>query len=436
MAKSALTGSRIRERRVDLGIRQSQLAKDCGISASYLNLIEHNRRRIGGKLLNDLASALGVEPSSLSQGADLVLLDALRSAADRVGGLGSEAARTEELAGRFPAWARLIGVQDRRIASLERTVETLNDRLTHDPFLSASLHDVLSTVTAIQSASAILVDDQAVDPEWQQRFHRNIHEDSQRLTEASTALVGYLDSSSEVERGATTPQEEVDAWLEGRAFHFPEIEKDAGIPTDKIIAGAAGLASASSRILAAQHVEAYRIEAAQMPLAAFMQAISEDGLDPARLADRFGVGLVAVFRRLAAIDTPDGRGRIGLVICDASGTLTFRKPTDGFPLPRFGAACALLPLYQALTRPMSPLRQVVEQPGRMPRQFLTYAIAQPAYPAPFDAPTVFEAAMLILPDDRVPVPDGPVVAVGTSCRICPRDQCPARREPSILAEAH
>jgi transcriptional regulator with XRE-family HTH domain len=49
---------------------QASLAQAVGISPSYLNLIEHNRRRIGGKLLTDLARALGVDPSSLADGAD------------------------------------------------------------------------------------------------------------------------------------------------------------------------------------------------------------------------------------------------------------------------------------------------------------------------------------------------------------------------------
>ena len=51
-----LTGSRIREKRLDLHLKQAAVAEAVGISPSYLNLIEHNRRRIGGKLLNDLAA--------------------------------------------------------------------------------------------------------------------------------------------------------------------------------------------------------------------------------------------------------------------------------------------------------------------------------------------------------------------------------------------
>ncbi|MBT8455624.1 MAG: DUF2083 domain-containing protein [Rhodobacteraceae bacterium] len=434
MPKSALTGSRIRERRIDLGLKQARLAEQCGISPSYLNLIEHNRRRIGGKLLVDLAEALEVEPVSLSEGADIALLDALRSAADRAGTVGAEAARSEELAGRFPGWARLIAAQERRILSLERTVETLNDRLTHDPFLSASLHDVLSTVTAIHSASAILADDEEIDPEWQARFHRNIFEDSERLTEASRALVNYLDAGADAERGASAPQEELEGWLEDTGFHMPDLERALPPAIETIVQGADALSSASSRALAALHLARYRQEAERMPLKDMLAAVEEVGLEPALLAQRFTVDLPSVFRRLASLPEVEGKGRIGLVICDASGTLTFQKSTDGFPMPRFGAACPLLPLYQALGRPMSPVRQVVEQPGRTPRRFLTYAISQPAHPQGFDGPTVFEASMLILPDDRVAIPGERPVPVGTSCRICPRRSCAARREPSILAD--
>ena len=101
MPTRRLTGSRIREKRLDLGIRQATLADAVGISPSYLNLIEHNRRRIGGKLLGDLARALGVEVALLTEGADSDLLDQMRNAAGLAGEL-TDVARAEELAARFP----------------------------------------------------------------------------------------------------------------------------------------------------------------------------------------------------------------------------------------------------------------------------------------------------------------------------------------------
>ncbi|MCB1369110.1 MAG: helix-turn-helix transcriptional regulator, partial [Rhodobacteraceae bacterium] len=81
MARDTLTGSRIRERRIMGGLKQADLARRAGISASYLNLIEHNRRRIGGKLLLDIAEALDVEPAMLAEGAEATLIAGLREAA-------------------------------------------------------------------------------------------------------------------------------------------------------------------------------------------------------------------------------------------------------------------------------------------------------------------------------------------------------------------
>jgi len=126
----------------------------------------------------------------------------------------------------------------------------------------------------------------------------------------------------------------------------------------------------------------------------------------------------------------------GLVICDGSGTLVFRKPVAGFALPRFGAACPLWPLFTALSRPMVPVSALVQTVGAGARRFAVRAFCQPRYPGGFGGPELREAAMLILPDDA-PFADPPrdLLLVGSTCRVCPRAPCPARREPSIMAEA-
>ncbi|MGA1234498.1 MAG: helix-turn-helix domain-containing protein, partial [Lutimaribacter sp.] len=43
MPQGQLTGTRIREKRIAKRVRQADLALRVGISASYLNLIEHNK---------------------------------------------------------------------------------------------------------------------------------------------------------------------------------------------------------------------------------------------------------------------------------------------------------------------------------------------------------------------------------------------------------
>ena len=429
-----LTGTRIRSLRLDRGLRQAELARRCNISASYLNLIEHNRRNIGGALLNRLARSLDVDPGSLSEGAEIALTSSVETAAARHPGAAAEIERAEDFASRFPGWARLVEAQFREAQRLERVVEGLNDRLTHDPFLSASLHDVLSSVTAIRSASAILADGGEIAPEWQARFHRNILEDSRRLAQSAEQLVSYLDAGADIERGMSLPQEELEVWLERNGWNVPALELAPDTDPDSIIEAADSLGSSASRHLARTYLEQYSRDAALVPMEALRNAVLSFGEDPARLAGHFGVALSVIFRRLSTLpgDAFPDRSPRGLVACDGSGTLIFRKPVAAFDLPRYGAACPLWPLYHALQRPMQPVRQTLLMTGRDEAVFTAWAVAEVDHPSGFEGPSVVEAWMLLSPRQGLGDTES-AIGVGTSCRVCAQARCPARREPSLVA---
>lgn len=470
MPRQALAGSRIRERRTAAGLRQADLAREVGISASYLNLIEHNRRNVGAALLRKIAEVLKIDPSALTEGAGAALLAGLReavTAADsgadpagalRGGGEAPELDQIEEFVGRFPGWAGLLARLQGRVGALQRNVEILGDRLAHDPTLSASLHDILSAVTALRSTAAILAEGGDIDPEWRARFHANLEDESVRLAEGAEALVAYLDAPKTRESGAFSAQEAFEAWLDQRGHHLADCEGEAPADPESL---APELPAAARRLLA-DHARRYVEDARRLPMDRLLEALAIIGLDPGGIADHFGLPLPVVFRRLAALPpeagplqvgqsqagqlqagqsqsvlaqgaaAQAGPGRIGLVACDGSGALTFRKPAEGFMLPRFGPGCPLWPLYQALARPVTPIRASIEMAGRSPRRMLSYAYSQPAHPGGFDAPPVLEAWMLVVPDDGPAT--APVQAVGSSCRICPRGDCVARREPSILGQ--
>lgn len=425
---TTLTGTLIRERRLALGLRQAELAGAAEISASYLNLIEHNRRRAGADILQRLAARLGVEPSSLSEGAGGALLDELRAAA-AAAQIGSvEHDRIEDFAGRFPGWSAVLASTQQRAAQLERMVATLNDRLAHDPHLSASLHEVLSAVSSVRSTAAILADTEDIEPEWRARFHRNLHEDSERLAAGAEALVAYLDGSDAQDaQGTTSPQDEVEGWLADRGWQVAELERACG--RDILLAEIESLASVAARDLAQQFLDQAAAEARVLPAETLKSAIAAHGLDPARVAQSAGTSVLTAMRRMALMPGI----RLGLVICDASGTFLFRKPVEGFNLPRFGAACPLWPLFEALTQPMVPVQRFVETAGRLPARFKAMAICESRLIDGFSGMVLREAGMLLLPVDGHP-PESRVEAVGTSCRICPRLDCAARREPSIVSD--
>ncbi|MGI9394591.1 MAG: helix-turn-helix domain-containing protein [Boseongicola sp.] len=434
MPKRALSGSRIRRLRIDRGLRQAALARACGISPSYLNLIEHNKRSIGGALLNRISEELDVDPAMISEGAEAALTLALETAASSVQGLDRDAERSEELAGRFPGWARVIESQQKRLVQLEQSVETLNDRLTHDPFLSASLHNVLSAVTSIRSTSGILASGEPIEPEWQVRFHRNLYEDSQRLADAAEGLVTYLDAGADVGNSHVLPQDEVEAWLSKKCWRIDELEGERKTLPEEILLSSEELATDAGKNLARTFAAAYAADAEALPSSDLSALLSAGNSDPRRIATELSLSLPLVLRRLATLpdDCFAGGFSPGLVICDGSGTLTFRKPVSGFEPPRYGAACALWPLFQALQRPAMPIVEDVVLRGRDETHFTAYAISNTNYPAGYDGPPVVEATMLLMPSLLGDADSSRTIAIGSSCRVCSQRECPARRAPSIL----
>lgn len=429
----AITGTRIRERRLERGLAQGALARQAGISPSYLNLIEHNRRRIGGAILLRIAAALGVEPQALAYGGEAALIDGLReAAADAPAGADAapELDRIEEFAGRFPGWAHLAVATLRRAQGEARRADALTDRLAHDPHLAASLHEVLSVVTAIRSTASILTDTAGLEPEWQARFHRNLGEDSQRLAAGAERLVSYLDDGPGTGRDILSPQDELDRFLDAHGHRFDVLEQ--GGDPGEVLKRAGVPSGTGAHVLIAAALECYALDARMLPEAALSAAIARLGTAPLALAQDLGVPVPLIFRRLAAMPE-DVAGPVGLVSADASGAILGLKPLPGFAMMRLAGACPLWPLFRAGAQPGMALRQRLVQPGRDARPVLALTAAEEAAPGGFNMPPLMRSYMLLLPAPVEASPEAPL-PVGNSCRICPRHACTARREPSILPE--
>ncbi|SIQ69323.1 hypothetical protein SAMN05421641_11237 [Paracoccus thiocyanatus] len=416
-----LIGTRIRERRLSLGRRQTEVAGRAQISAAYLNLIEHNRRPVGAALLLRLAAALEIDAAELASDREEALVGALREAAGRA---AEQAAPVEldqiaEFAARFPGWAWALAAATRRADGLERRLVALSDRMTRDPYLLTTLHEVQSAVTALRSTASILAETPEIEAEWRDRFHANLDSDSQRLSRTAQALVAYLDSFED-EAVPMSPQEEVEAWIA------------AGQPDP---GEAAELVSDAARVMAQAVLAAQARDRAALPDDTLAAAVDEagdeagdaGGDDPAALAARLDRPLDLVLRRLGML-RPGPWAVAGLVVCDGSGATLFRHMAAGFELPRPGEGCALWPLFEALAQPQLPVARLIETPAG--NRFSAWAVAERLLPMGFGGPALSRAQMLIRPcpgrDPR------PALGVGPACRICPRPACPARHEPSIL----
>lgn len=227
-AARSLIGAKLRERRKLLGLRQTDLAAQLGISASYLNLIEANKRSIGGSLLKRLAERLGLVLDELDGAAERRLVRDLRELAGEplLAELQLEQASAEALAGQHTDWGRALVTLHRAWLDGNRAVSALSDRLNQDPFLGDAVHSMLSRVAAIRSSAEILdtVDD--LTPEQRQRFVSIVDSESARLSDVAQALAAFFDKAHTSTR-SITPVDEVDDFIFEHDNHFPRLEEAA-----------------------------------------------------------------------------------------------------------------------------------------------------------------------------------------------------------------
>jgi len=223
--RQRLIGPRVRARRTALELTQAALAERAGISTSYLNLIENNKRPVAGRLQIALAEALDIDISALSGAAEQQLTNALSlAAADPA--LGSAAltpADAAELVGHYPEWARLTA---RAVAAYrEQASQTvaLTDRLAHDPVIANAVHQMLTNIAAVRSTAEILTSVQDLPPEQLQRFHAIIEEQSSALTDASGTLAAVFDPTNTHLRPVTSLDVIEDAFAR-RQNRLPALE--------------------------------------------------------------------------------------------------------------------------------------------------------------------------------------------------------------------
>jgi hypothetical protein len=517
-----LIGLKIRERRKEIGLTQTALAGRLGISVSYLNLIEHNKRSIGGRLLRQVADELAVGLETLDGATERHLAgDLTEVMADPLfDRLRLEPQAIDGLVGRYPGWARAVVTLHRALLDRSQAMHALADRLNQDPFLGEAIHRILTNVSAIRSISEILTSVDDVDAAQLRRFHAILSEESTRLSTAAQGLSTFFDQPSTAPR-STTPAEEVDDFILENHNYFADLEAvaadllrgleaaprqledrmlerlerdhrltvsragpdDAGLRAGReplrysaharrlilldsappatrrfavarllarltcgseieaITARSATLTTPAARERAALALQSYCAGALLMPYERFLDDAERARYDVDMLRRSHAASVEQVCHRLVTLRRPGAEGiPFAFIRSDPAGFVTKRLPLPNLPLPRYGGACPLWAVYQAFQTPETVVRQLAEFPSGDRFLFVARAVAKgdAAYGQPRRLLSVMLACDALYADqvvygDRLDLSGGaPADPVGTTCRLCPRGDCPQRQEDVII----
>ena len=460
--QGSILGARIRQRRREIGVTQSDLAQRAGISASYLNLIEWNKRQIAGARLRKIAEALDLPLDELEDSSERRLAETLAEIArlPSMGVQGIEETRIGELIGRFPGWSRALAALARSEHEAVARARVLSDRLSNDPFLGETVHRMLSRIAAIRSAAEILTEYTDIPAVRRDRFSHIIHEESGALSEVGEALAAYLDKAEDADR-VMTPIDEVEAVFAARRNRFEEIESAseelAGLLTDplpgprrakalalagerlggtieEIVAREPRIVTATARIRARKALLDYAVGTILMPMETLAARAGALRYDVEALAETFSTGVETVCRRLTALHG-DGVPRFGYFRANAAGTIIEMIGLEGLAVPRYAAACPLWALYRAQQSPEAVVRQRVLFPSGA--RFVFLARARHSGPIGFGRPRHYLTDMLVMAEEDAvhtvyaPDPSTFVEEVGPSCRLCSRRACAHRVEDPL-----
>ncbi len=457
MAESAKLGGKVRALRRRENLQQVQLAQRLGISASYLNLIEHNRRPLSAQLLIKLAQLFNLDLQAFSEDdeAQLVgdLLEALGDPMFDVHELVSTDVR--ELANNSPQIARAVITLYQAYRAARDGAASLASQVTNDldgdnVGLASLPSEQVSDL--IQRHGNYFPDlEDAAEMLW--KIARLDGQDMYR------GLVSYLDqvhgidvqiSDSEA-LGATVRRYDPDKHtlhlseiLAPRSRNFQLAHQIGLLDSSEVLNRLAKdrhLTTEDARALCRVALANYFAGAVLMPYGPFREATQALRFDIELLGHRFRSSFEQVCHRLTTLRRPGAESiPFHLVRMDVAGNISKRFSASGFRFARFAGACPRWNEHAAFLTPAMVRVQV----SQMPDETTFFCVARTVrdnsggFHAPHAlhavgigcdvryAPELVYADGIDLENPKTSVP------IGVACRVCERADCEQRAFPRLM----
>ena len=447
MARGAriFAGQKLRQLRLDQRMDQAAMAGVLGISVSYLSQLENDDRPLTAKVKAALAEAFPLDWAAFDPREEEMLLGAFTYALAQpdVAGPPMEPERIEKLHLQFPEFAA-------RYVDLHRAYRQSNERL-----------NMIEEAIASDAAAARMPWEAVRD--WFHDSGNYVHvidclaEDmAGKLTAGQPLDEGMLVEALARRHGIETVIADTpDSSLRNFEGTRRRLFINAALPVESrkfmlshqlmMTEGSALIADVVSRAtleipgadrLLAIGLANYAAGALLMPYVRFREAARAYRHDIDRLSRMFGISFEQACHRLSTLQRPGTRG-IPFFFCrvDMAGNITKRHSATRLQFARFGGACPLWNVHEAVAVPdrinvqlgetpdgvryVSMAKGLVKPSGRFARAPRRYAVAL-GCEAVHAADFVYADAV-----DRA----GPPTPIGISCRLCPRTDCDQRAFP-------
>ena len=439
-------GPRLRRLRRDLGLTQTRMAEDLGVSPSYLNHLEHNQRPVTAQVLLRLAETYDIDIRSLSSDPEAAGAQDLGEVfADPLfRDLGVARQEVAEVAENAPSVADAIVRLYQAYAERRRFTELGAPRaedgadglaLTPSDWVRDYIQGQRNYFPELDEAGEALARELKPEP------HGFFAAARQRLSEQSGINVRIVpretlpDSVRRYDhhrrRLMLSEMLPASACAFAVAYQLALSEHDAALAA--LVERAAPPDIPTRRLLRVSMAN-YLAGATLMPYEAFREACERTGHDIEVIGARFGASFEQVCHRMTTLSRPASRGvPFFMLRVDSAGNISKRFAGANFPFSRFGGSCPRWRIHQAFRTPGRMVTQIVETPDGA--RYFTLARTAPRLSAPYTeddselaiglgcelkyAPRLIYSRGL---DLATPI----VTEIGPACRICERPACPQR----------
>jgi predicted transcriptional regulator/transcriptional regulator with XRE-family HTH domain len=450
-------GRKIRALRLRAGLTQAALAERVGVSGSYLNFIEHERRPLSAGILIRIAQALDLDLKALAAGEDA------KSAADLMEVFGDplfegnavDESEIRELVAQNPEIARAVVHLHHAYSAARASAQTLATQVLDRQDLAGIDRAGLSQ----EQVTDLLQRHGNHFPELEEQAERVWREARLEGEDLFGALSAHLAA-----RHGVAAQVRKMGEMHGAVRRYEPLRKELLLSevlrrgsrnfqlayqigllecgdTLNRLARDAALTSEDARALCRVTLANYFAAAVLMPYTDYLRAAEEERYDLDLLQHRFRVNFEQACHRLTTLRRPGAEGvPCYMVRIDLAGNISKKfSAVPGVRFPRFGGLCPLWNVHAAFLEP----NQIRVQISRLPDSTTFFSMARTirkhrgGYHAP-DILYAIEMGCEIESARRLVYAEGMdlsnpagVVPVGITCRMCERMDCRARAFPSM-----